>query len=255
MNGYARKLLLVTRFSILRILRQPASTIVMVGIPLAIIPILGVVLSKVGSFGSYLDGAPDTMAFFAVGLVVLFQLFGGRFAMEGAKDSLLSERKWRVYSAPCAPGIHAVGILAASTLVSLLQGLLLVAFTRLALGVRWGACTVVLLVLLGTALLSQLVFVALYLLTRNYGSAATLGWVFAYGSSALGGLIIPLPAGSSFWRFMATYGTPYSLAQTALVTSAGSGEQSEVAVCVGVLFALCALLVLIVTLLGRRGLS
>ena len=255
MNGYARQLLLVIRFSVLRILRQPASTIVMIGIPLAIIPILGAVLSKIGSFSSYLDGAPDTMAFFAVGTVVLFQLFGGRFAMDGTRDSLLSERKWRVYSAPCAPGIHAMGILAASTLVSLLQGLLLVAFTRLALGVRWGSIIVVFLVLLGTALLSQLVYVACYLLIRNYGAAATLGWVFAYGSSALGGLIIPLPQDRLFWHFMATYGTPYSLAQTALVTSAGAGAQSEVVVCIGVLFVLCALLVLVVSLLGRRRLA
>ena len=118
MSGSARKLLLIVRFSLLRILRQPASTIVMVGIPLAIIPILGSVLSKVGSFGSFLDGAPDTTAFFAVGMVVLFQLFSGRFAMEGTKDSLISERKWRIYSAPCAPGVHAMGILLASTVVS-----------------------------------------------------------------------------------------------------------------------------------------
>ena len=63
-----------------------------------------------------------------------------------------------------------MGILAASTLVSMLQGFLLVAFTRLVLGVRWGSLGVVVLVLLGASLLAQLVNLALLLVTRNYGA-------------------------------------------------------------------------------------
>ncbi|MCX7030890.1 MAG: ABC transporter permease [Spirochaetes bacterium] len=255
MNGSARKLLLVIRFSFLRMLREPAGTIIMVGMPLVMIPILGAVFAKLTAYSSYLKGAPDMMAFAATGMIVMFQLFSGRYCMDGTRESLLSERKWRIYSAPCAPAIHAMGILAASTLVSLLQGFLLVTFTRLALGVRWGSIAVVFLVLLGATLLSQLVNLATLLLARNYGPAITLSWVFAWGSAALGGLIFPLPMDRPFWHFMATYGTPYSLAQTALIASTGGGAQSEVAVCIGVLFALSALFALVVTLLGRRRLA
>ena len=95
----------------------------------------------------------------------------------------------------------------------------------------------------------------LYLLVRKYAAAATLGWLFAYGSSALGGLLFPLPKDRPFWRFMAAYGTPYSLAQTGLVTSAGGGKGGEVVICIGTLFALCALFALVVSLLGRRRLA
>jgi len=222
--------------------------------PLIIIPILGAIFSNVPASSSYLKGAPNIMTVVATGMIVMFQLFGGRYSMEGTKDSLLSVRKWRIYAAPCAPGIHAMGILAASTLVSMLQGFLLIIFTRVALNVRWGSLGVVVLVMLGTALLSQLVNLALLLLTRNYGAAATLGWAFAWGSTALGGLMFPLPMDRPFWRFMVTYGTPYSLAQTAVINSAG-GARADVAVCIGALFALSALFALIVVLLGRRRLA
>lgn len=255
MNDTIRKVLLVMRFSILRIVRQPASTVVTVGIPLVLIPIMGAVFTKIGNWDSYLNGAANPMAFFGIGIVVMFQLFGGRFSMEGTRETLLSDRKWRIHAAPCEPGVFAMGVLAASTLINFLQGLLLVVFTRIALGVHWGSISVVILVMLGISLLAQLVNVVIVLLVRNYGAAVTFGWVFAWGSAALGGLIIPLPSDNPFWHFMATYGTPFSLAQTAVVKSAAGGVPSEVAICVGLLFALSALLALVLMLLGKRRLA
>lgn len=255
MSGTTGKLLLVTRFSILRNLRQPATTIVMLGIPLVLVPIMGAVFSRIGNWHAYLDGTPDPLAFFAIGMVVMFQLFGGRLSMEATRELLLSEKKWRIYSAPCAPAIQAAGILVASTIVSLLQGSLLVIFTWAALGVHWGSPIVVFVVLLGTSLVSQLVHVVILLLVRSYGAAVTLGWAFAWGSAALGGLIFPVPQDRPFWHFMASYGTPYSLAQTALATSAGGGARSEAAVYIGLLFALSAFLTCVLVLLGRRKLA
>jgi linearmycin/streptolysin S transport system permease protein len=254
MNGAARKLLLVIRFSVLRMLRDPVGMIILLGIPLPLIPILGAIFANIPADASYLKGAPNMMTFVATGMIVMFQLFSGRYSVDATRDSLLSVRKWRIYSAPCAPGIHALGILAASTFVSMLQGFLLVAFTRVFLDVRWGNIGVVVIIMLGTALLAQLVNLALLLLIRNIGAAATLGWVFAWGSAALGGLIFPLPTDRPFWRFMVTYGTPYSLAQTAVIDSA-SGARADVALCIGVLFALSALFALMVVLLGRRRLA
>jgi hypothetical protein len=254
MNAGARKFLLVIRFSILRMLRDPVSTIILLGLPLPIITILGAIFSNIPADSSYLKGARNMMTFVATGMIVMFQLFSGRYSMDATRDSLLSVRRWRIIAAPCAPGIHVMGILAASTLVSMLQGFVLVAFTRLALDVRWGSIGVVVLVLLGCSLLAQLVNLALLLATRTYGASATLGWMFAWGSAALGGLIFPLPTARPFWRFMVTWGTPYSLAQTAVINSAGGGFRADVAMCLGALFALSALLAVVVILLGRREL-
>jgi ABC-2 type transport system permease protein len=255
MNGSTRKLTLVVRFSVLRMLRDPVSTIILLVLPLAIIPILGAIFSNIPFDSGYLKGAPNMMTFVATGMIVMFQLFSGRYCMDGTRDSLLSVRRWRIVAAPCPPGIHAMGILIASTLFSLLQGFLLVAFTRVALDVRWGNLGVVALVLLGCSLLAQLVNLAMLLATRNYGASATLGWMFAWGSAALGGLIFPLPTDRPFWRFMVTWGTPWSLAQTAVINSGSGGSMAHVAVRIGALFALSVLLAVVVILLGRRRLA
>jgi ABC-2 type transport system permease protein len=254
MSVSVRRLLHVTRFAVLRMLRDPVGMIILLGIPLPLIPILGAIFSKIPADGSFLKGARDMMTFVATGMIVMFQLFSGRYSVDAARESLLSVRKWRIHAAPCAPGTHVTGILAAGTMISMAQGFLLVAFTRVFLGVRWGSLGIVVLVMLGTALLAQIVNIALLLLTRNVGAAATLGWVFAWGSAALGGLIFPLPADRPFWRFMVTWGTPYSLAQTAVLEAAG-GARAAAAACIGVLFGLSAVLGLVVSLLGRRRLA
>jgi len=222
---------------------------------LVLIPIMGEVFTKIGNWDSYLDGAADPMAFFAIGIIVMFQLFGGRFSMDGVRDLLLSSRRWRIYAAPCEPGVVAIGVLTAGTLFNLLQGLLLVVFTRVALGVHWGNPGVVLLVLLGTSLLAQLANTLIVLLVRNTGASETLAWVFAWGSAAVGGLIVPLPADVPFWHFMATYGTPYSLAQSAVVASAGGSEGNRGTLCLIILFGLSLLAALFTLLLGRRRIA
>ena len=255
MNGPARKLALVVRFSVLRMLRDPVSTLILLVLPLAIIPILGAIFSNIPHDSGYLKGAQSMMAFVATGMIVMFQLFSGRFSMDGTRDALLSERKWRIHAAPCSAGIHVMGIVVAGTLVSMLQGFLLVGFTRLALGVRWGSFGGVVLVLLGASLLSQIVNIDLLLAFRAYAPAATLSWVFAYGSAALGGLIFPLPTDRPFWHFMVTYGTPWSLAQTAAIGAAGGGRGTDVAVCLGALFALSVPFAIVAVLLGRRRLA
>ena len=255
MGEVLRQLGLVTRLSFIRLIRQPASTVVTVGIPLVLIPIMGAVFTKIGNWDSYIHGAANPMAFFAIGIVVMFQLFGGRFSMDGVRDLLLSSRRWRIYAAPCEPGVVAIGVLTAGTLLNLIQGLLLVVFTGIALGVQWGNPGIVLIVLLGTSLLAQLANVLIVLLVRNTGASVTLAWVFAWGSAAVGGLMIPLPADIPFWHFMATYGTPYSLAQSAVVASATGSGGTTTTTCLVILFGLSLVAALLILLLGRRRIA
>lgn len=255
MKGALRSFLIVVRFSVQRMLRDLPSLIPLLLVPLLIIPIVGAVFSKLLAGSSFLNGAPDSMSFFAVGLIIMFQLFGGRYTMDYVKDAFLTDRKWRLAAAPCGSWTLTMGIMAAGWLASMLQGFLLVAFTRVLLGVRWGNVGVVAAVIAATALVSQLVNLALILVTRNYGLAATIAWIYAYGSSMLGGLIFPLPTQVPFWRFMVDYGTPYSLAQTAVIAAAGGRARTDVAVGIGALFAFAAALAAAIALLGRRKLA
>jgi len=223
--------------------------------PLLLIPILGAVFSWVPKDIPFLNGITDVMAFFAFGILIMFQLFGGGYSLSYVKSTLLTPMQWRVHSLPCTPGVIVLGIVAAATLFSICQGLLVVAICRFALGVQWGNLLVVFLVLLGVSLLSQLVGLAILLAVRNPGAASGIAWFYAYGSCILGGLIFPLPVEKPFFRFMVDYGTPYSLAQTAMRQAAAGGSPGTAALCIGILFLAAALFAVLTTALGRRKLA
>jgi ABC-2 type transport system permease protein len=236
-------------------LRDLPTLIALLCLPILIIPIVGAVFSKILEGNPFLSGARDSMSFFAVGIIVMFQLFDGSYTMNYIKDAFLTDRKWRLATAPCGPWCLAMGITVAGWLASMLQGLILVLFTRVILGVHWGNLGVVVAALAAAALLSQLANLALILLVRNHSLAASASWLFAYGSCMLGGLIFPLPTGLPFWRFMVDYGTPYSLAKTALIAAEGGRARADAALGIGALFALAALVAAFVALLGRRKLA
>jgi len=158
-------------------------------------------------------------------------------------------------SLPCQPGSVVLGTVASATVLCLGQGILVIAVSALALGVRWGDLAVLLLVLLGVSLLSQLVYLTLLLLFRSQGPASSLGWLFSYGSCVLGGLIFPLPVEKPLFKFLVAYGGPYSLAQTALRQSAPGGSPATAALCVAALFGAAALFAAAAAALAKRRLA
>ena len=249
------RFLVALRFSLLQQVRNVQGMLFLLGMPLIIIPILGSVFSWIPADTEYLKGAANTATFFAIGMMVLFQLFGASLGMTSVRAMFLTPRRWRVHATPCRPAPILLGIIGATTLVSLAQGLLLAAFSRVFLGARFGSLGAVILTLLGIALLSQLIGVVLVLLVRNTTAAFVLGWIVAYGSGVLGGIIFPLPTRVPFFRFTMTYGSPFSLAQTALLDSSRGGPSGEMALCIGVLFIAAAVLALLTAVLGRRRLA
>ncbi len=250
-----RNFAVAARYSVLRMLRNVQGLVVGLGMPLLIIPILGAVFSWIPKDEGYLKGATDVATFFAIGIILMFQLFGGSYCMVAVSKSFLAPMKWRLRALPCSPMAIIMGILAASTLMTLAQGILLVVFSAVFVGARFGNLGVTILAILGTSLVSQLIGLVLVLLTRRPSAAYVLGWVVAYGSAVLGGLIFPLPTDVPFFRFTATYGTPFSLAQTAMLDAARGGPWSEALLCAGVLFAAAAVLGSLTALLGRRRLA
>jgi ABC-2 type transport system permease protein len=245
----------VFRFSFLQLVRNVQGMLFLLGMPLFIIPILASVFSWIPADTEYLKGAANTQTFFAIGMLLMFQLFGGLYSMGSIRAMFLTPRRWRIHALPCRPIVIVLGILAACVLVSLMQGLLLVVCARLFLGARFGSVGIVLAVLLGIALLSQLIGVTLLFLMRNTTTAYVFGWVVAYGSGVLGGIIFPLPMENPFFKFTMSYGTPFSLAQTALLDASRGGPAGEIALCIGVLFLLGAVFGCLTALLARRKLA
>jgi ABC-2 type transport system permease protein len=239
----------------LRMVRDLPSMIMLLLVPLLLIPILGSAFSWIPADIPYLRGVSSPMAFFASGFLVMFQLFGGNYSLAYVKGALLSPMGWRIRGLPMGPGAVVLGVVGASTLVSLCQGCLVVAVSGLAFGVRWGNLAVLFLVLLGVNLLSQLVYLSLLLGLRDQSAAVGLGWVYAYGSTVLGGLIFPLPVEKPLFGFLASYGGPYSLAQTALRQAAPGGSPAAASACIAVLFIAAALFAALAAYLARRRLS
>ena len=203
---------------------------------------------------SYLKGV-DTSTFFAVGMMIFFQLFGGSYSMTSVKAMFLSPRRWRIRALPCRPTPILLGILGASTLISLAQGFLLVAFSRVFLGARFGNA--------GNHPRGA----------PGYRPALTadLGHAPSPGPQRHGGIRsgvdrqlrerrprrhhLSSPEGHPFFRFTATYGTPFSLAQTALLDASRGGPAGEIALCIGILFLAAAMCACLTALLGRRKLA
>ena len=248
-------ILITARYSLLRMVRNVGSLVAFLGLPLFIIPLLGSVFSQIPADTPYLKGAANTMTFFAIGMLLMFQLFGGSYAMQGVTVAFLTPRKWRMHALPCRPVHIVLGILLASTVLSLAQGLLLAGFSTFALGARFGGFFVVALVIFGIALLSQLIGLTLLLAVRSTVGAFVLGWIVAYGSALLGGIVFPLPADSAFFRFTSTWGTPFSLAQTALLASSRGGPAGTIALSILALFGASAVFGCLTALAGRRRLA
>ena len=245
---------ITTRMTFLRLLRNPTTMLVQLGVPLVLIPILGYSLSGIPGIDTFLKGT-SVMTFMAMVVIIMFQLFSGGFIMTYVNDAYFSVRKWRMRMLPCRPAVIVFGVLIAGLAVSLLQGAALAGLSTLILGARFGCFGVALLVFLGLSLFAQLLGTLMLLGFRSYGPAFSMTWIVAYGSCVLAGMIFPLPTNLPVFRFLTTYGTPASLAQTALLSAARSGSSSEIALCLGVLFLASAILGLLVSLLARRRLA
>ncbi len=250
MNGYW----IAMRMAFLRLLRNPTTMLVGLGVPLVLIPILGYSLAGIPGIDAFLKGT-SVMTFMAMMVIIMFQLFSGGFMMSHVNEAYFTSRKWRMRMLPCQPSVVVFGFLGAGLTVSLLQGFILAGIATLALGARFGNLGVALLVFLGLSLFAQLLGTLMLLGFRSYGPAFAMTWIVAYGSCVLAGMIFPLPVDRPFFHFLTTYGTPASLAQTALLGSTRGGASSEIALCVGVIFLASAILGLLVALLARRRLA
>ena len=184
---------IVGRYVFLLMVRDIRSLVMLLGLPLILIPILGAAFSWMPADIPYLRGVSSPMSFFAFALLIMFQMYGGSYSLAYVKNAFLSPMQWRLHSLPCGSGAIVLGVVGAATLVSLCQGMLVIAVSRIALGVRWANVPVLFLILLGVSLLSQLVYLTLLLALRNPSAANSLGWFYAYGCCILGGLIFPLP--------------------------------------------------------------
>lgn len=234
--------------------RDPFSLLVFIGLPVIISGILSYVYSRSQAGEIYVNGANMVATHISIHMMLLFQLNGGLYLLNYLHYDLLRPMKWRLKATPCET--HAVVLAAAfsCSVFTTLQGLLIVGFTSWLFDAYWGSFWITALTVLLISLISQLLSMLLLVLTRSVGTAEGISWALSTGMAILGGLMFTLPD-NAFFRFMQTYGTPYSLARHAILES---GFMASSAASIGTFFAgllgILVLLCLATVPLGRRKL-
>ncbi|QOT11157.1 ABC transporter permease [Paenibacillus sp. JNUCC32] len=239
----------MTYFSLLRLIREPIGQLLLVGLPLVVITVLGVVI------GPYegMKGVPP-LELMAVTTIMGVQFFGGTYLMSYLDIDLLKTRKWRIYSLPINVAVYSSSLILACTLFSTLQGLVLVLFTTWVFGITWGSLGWVLLVLIIYSFFAQSVHLLLTLSIHNIKLAERVSEVLGIGFIILTGLMFPLPD-HRFFEFMSSYGNPVSLGKMAVLEMLVDGGQDKAYLSILLLLALTVICMMISAWLGRRKLA
>lgn len=238
-----------------RMLRDIFSLAIFTILPLIIVAILASVYSQDSSQEVYVQGFNMVTSFLAVWMMLLFQLNGGLYLLNYLNSDFEQPMKWRLQSVPCAKHIFIFACITACTIFTVAQGLLIAAFTRIFMKAYWGNLLVTLLVIILISLFSQLMCIILFLYVKKISTAETISWFVSWIMVAFSGVMFKLPD-NAFYHFMAKYGTPFSLAKTA-ITASGFTELSvaTVWICLASLFVIVSIFAVIVIFLGRRKLA
>ncbi|MBY0162619.1 ABC transporter permease [Cytobacillus firmus] len=239
----------MTYFSLLRLIREPIGQLLLLGLPLVVITVLGVVI------GPYegMNGVPP-LDLMAVTTIMGVQFFGGTYLMSYLDIDLLKTRKWRIYSLPINVAVYSSSLILACTLFSTLQGLVLALFTTWVFGIAWGSLGWVLLVFIIYSFFAQSVHLLLTLSIHSIKLAERVSEVLGIGFIILTGLMFPLPD-HRFFEFMSSYGNPVSLGKMAVLEMLVDGGQGKAYLSILLLLALTVICMMISAWLGRRKLA
>lgn len=238
-----------------RVSRDPFGLLIFVVLPIFLVFILSFVYTQNSSEEVFVSGYNMVASYIAVGMMIMFQLNGGVYLLYTFHHDLMKPMKWRLRSTPCPTYILVFAGTAACIIFTVLQGVLIVFFTSVLFNAYWGNLLITLFVIILISIISQLINMICLITIRNLSAAEYLSWFLSWIMAVLGGLMFALPD-NSFFRFMKIYGSPYSLAQTAIKESGFLGTSvANLFICMGALVVIMILLAGIVIILGRRKLQ
>ena len=196
---------------------------------------------------------PGAMDYYAVTMLVMILLYTGMNGQELFNKGLLDETGGRLRLTPISKQALIGGLLAASTLTSFLQGMVIFTFTGVVYGVYWGErIPLVLLTLFAVVLFSQSLCIFLIMLFRNQGAAVgvsqALFWTLTFVSKGYAKL--SFGAADKIFAY-----TPNAMAHTVIFGAVYGGSENKMALFLALLFGLGVLLFILAFLLGRRRLA
>lgn len=251
-----RNLFWVTfRHYLRRLSKDPISPLIYIGLPVVLVYILGFVYTQNTNEQIYVDGYNMVSTSISAGMMLLFQISGGDYLLNYLNHDLIKPMRWRLKATPCRTHTLVFSGAAACMILTVLQGLLVVACTAFLLDAYWGSLWVTVSVIVLISIISQLLNMILLLYVRKANTANNISWAISWGMAVLGGMMFTLPD-NAFFNFMRQYGTPFSLAQSAIRQSGFLGTSpADVPICLAALAGIAIIMMVVVIALGRRKLA
>lgn len=193
---------------------------------------------------------PGAMDYYGVTMLIMIMMYSGLNGVGLFVKNMSGELDRRLRTTPARRSAVVMGSLAAATLVSFLQGLIVYLFSRFAFGVYWGESVLpVLFILLLVVVLSQLLCITLLLLTGSEGATSGIAQVLMWTMAFLSGAMMPVDYGKAGGVFQYM---PNSLAQTAMFNIVYGGQAQSIIQPVVLLCAITGGLAVVTLLAGRR---
>lgn len=182
------------------------------------------------------DVLPGAMDYYAVTMLVMFLMYGAAYAVFGMKECYLGPTGHRIHITPISRSQHYLGLVAANLMTVILQGVIIVTFTRMVFGVNWGTnlpLIFFLLFLTGTTAIG--LGTAIVMITRDEILAGNIVNILVPAMTFLAGGFFRINPPPGSWMGSLQYLSPNHLAQTALFTAIYSGDTSTLLIMTGAL--------------------
>ncbi len=191
--------------------------------------------------------APTSMGYYAVAMFLMMLLYGADYGCTGVSEDYLEVIGDRHKVSPLNPAARYAGKMIGLSLVSFIQGVIIIIFTRLVYKVDWGDnIPMILLITLTFSVLTTTLGAMLCLITRDEmkGSNLVLIAIIAFTFLAGGFVATDFP--------VIEYISPSYYAKTAIFNTVYNGSSSVVFRCIGIMWAITLVLGVISILAARR---
>jgi len=262
-NGFA-KFALIFRHYFIRNCRDIISLLVYGILPIGIITVNYFIINNLyyideatlaTSPFTYVDEATLAASATSISTFILmaFQFFCGDVLVYNLNSDFRSPMRWRLYSSPVTNRTFILAIITSSWIYSIIYGVIIIIFSTLIFNVYWGNLVILFSVFLIISVIAQFTGILICLLTKTQKVGSTIMQIICFGMMILsGGFFIPL-GDSEFARFLTTYGTPVSLAYTAVLNAHPYLDNINQSIFnLGILAVIALVMVAIVLVLGRR---
>jgi hypothetical protein len=235
---------LIFKHYLFRSLKEPVGIGIITGLPTILIIILTMVMTETMDENTeyMVNGYNMVASSMATMFMVMFQFFGGNVLLDYIHPDFRGDRRWRMFSMPVKTNDYLFGVLSACFLYCIIQGAIVIGISAIFLNAYWGNPVVLIATLFACAGMAQLLYILLFLLFPKKGTVEGIGQCIIWGMLLISNYIGTVSGGHAgqidnpVANFLATYGTPISLARRAITNSGFIGNDvSNALLCLGIL--------------------